>query len=110
MQAPVVLLDACTLYPVALRHVLMRLALHRLIQARWTDAIHDEWIDAVLRDRPDLTRERHQRTRERINLHAEDSLVTGNERRIKEPSIGKKSFRNASFESSLFCSRKATVP
>jgi len=34
MRPPVVLLDACTLYPAALRDVLMRMALHRLIQAR----------------------------------------------------------------------------
>jgi predicted nucleic acid-binding protein len=82
MPPPVVLLDACTLYPAALRDVLMRLALHRLIQARWTDAIHDEWTEAVLRDRPDLTRERLQRTRDLMNLHAEDSLVTGHEKHI----------------------------
>jgi hypothetical protein len=61
----------------------MRLALHGLILARWTDAIHDEWIEAVLRDRPDLTRERLQRTRELMDLHAEGSLVTGYERRMQ---------------------------
>lgn len=64
MSPPVVVLDACTLYPAALRDVLMRLSLHGLIAARWTDAIHDEWIEAVLRDRPDLTREQLGRTRD----------------------------------------------
>lgn len=83
MSAPVVLLDACTLYPAALRDVLMRLALHGLIAARWTNKIHDEWIGAVLRDRPDLSRARLQRTRDLMDLHAEGSLVTGYERRIK---------------------------
>jgi predicted nucleic acid-binding protein len=82
MIPPVVVLDACTLYPAALRDVLMRLALHGLISARWTDAIHNEWIEAVLRDRPDLTRERLQRTRELMDLHAEGSLVTGYEPRM----------------------------
>jgi hypothetical protein len=33
----VIVLDACTLYPAALRDVLMRLAVHGLIFARWTD-------------------------------------------------------------------------
>ncbi len=33
------------LYPVFLRDILMRLALHQLVLARWTDAIHDEWIE-----------------------------------------------------------------
>jgi hypothetical protein len=87
MRPPVVLLDACTLYPAALRDVLMRMALHRLIQARWTDAIHDEWINAVLRNRPDLSREKLQRTRELMDLHAEDSLVTGYEPKIQELEI-----------------------
>ena len=82
MSPPVVVLDACTLYPAALRDILMRLALHQLILARWTDAIHNEWIEAVLRDRSDLTRERLQRTRERMDLHAEGSLVSGYERRM----------------------------
>jgi hypothetical protein len=34
----------------------MRLALAGLIQARWTALIHEEWIEAVLEDRPDLKR------------------------------------------------------
>lgn len=84
MSPPVVVLDACTLYPAALRDILMRLALHQLILARWTDAIHDEWIEAVLRDRSDLTRERLQRTRELMDLHAEGSLITGYERRMQD--------------------------
>lgn len=82
MPPPVVLLDACTLYPAALRDVLMRLTLHGLIQARWTDAIHDEWIEAVLRDRPDLSRPQLERTRKLMDLHAEDSLVVGHEKRM----------------------------
>jgi predicted nucleic acid-binding protein len=84
MSPSVVVLDACTLYPAALRDVLMRVAVHGLIFARWTDAIHDEWIEAVLHDRPDLTRGRLQRTRELMDLHAADSLVMGYERRMKD--------------------------
>lgn len=84
MQAPVVLLDACTLYPAVLRDVLMRLALHGLILARWTDAIHDEWIEAVLRDRPDHSRAQLERTRQLMNLHAEDSLVSKYEHHISK--------------------------
>ena len=47
-----IVLDACTLYPAALRDVLMRLGVHGLVLARWTEVIHDEWMAAVLRDRP----------------------------------------------------------
>ena len=89
MSAPVVLLDACTLYPAALRDVLMRLALHGLIAARWTNKIHDEWIGAVLRDRPDLSRARLQRTRDLMDLHAEGSLGILREARLslKQPPL-----------------------
>ena len=45
-------LDASVLYPVSLRHLLMRLTLARLFQARWSAKVHEEWIRAVLRDNP----------------------------------------------------------
>jgi hypothetical protein len=51
------LYDACVLYPAPLRDLLMHLALTDLFRAKWTDAIHDEWIRGVLERRPDLTRE-----------------------------------------------------
>lgn len=54
--------DACVLYPAPLRDLLMHLALTDLFHAKWTDAIHDEWIRNVLEDRPDLTREQLERT------------------------------------------------
>jgi predicted nucleic acid-binding protein len=84
MAVPVVVLDACVLYPAALRDLLMRLAVHGLIQAKWTEEIHQEWMTAVLRERPDLTRERLQRTRELMDAHASDCLVTGHERHIEQ--------------------------
>jgi hypothetical protein len=54
------LLDATVLYPVSLRNLLMRLPLNDLFQARWSHHIHEEWIRAVLRDRPDLSAARLQ--------------------------------------------------
>jgi hypothetical protein len=45
-------LDASVLYPVSLRNLLMRLTLNGLFQARWSAQVHEEWIRAVLRDRP----------------------------------------------------------
>jgi hypothetical protein len=41
---PVIIYDACVLYPFHLRNLLIELAVHDLVAARWTDAIHDEWI------------------------------------------------------------------
>ena len=40
----VVVYDACVLYPFHLRNLLIELAVHGVVAARWTDAIHDEWI------------------------------------------------------------------
>lgn len=81
-RRPIVFLDACTLYPAPLRDLLMRLTVHRLIRARWSHLVHEEWITAVLRSRPDLARAQLERTRDLMNLHAEDCLVVGFEHRI----------------------------
>ena len=75
LPARTVLYDACVLYPAPLRDLLMRVALADLVRARWTDAIHDEWIRNVLINRPDLTREHLERTRELMNAHVRDCLV-----------------------------------
>jgi hypothetical protein len=72
-------LDASVLYPVSLRNLLMRLTLAGLFQARWSAHVHDEWIRAVLRDRPDLPVERLWLLRAAMDERAEDSLVTGYE-------------------------------
>lgn len=70
-------LDASVLCPVSLRNLLMRLTLNGLFQARWSADVHEEWIRAVLRDRPDLPRERLLQVRDAMDEHAEDCLVTG---------------------------------
>jgi predicted nucleic acid-binding protein len=70
------LYDACVLYPAPLRDLLMRLALTGLFRARWTDAIHEEWMRNVLKGRPDLTRPQLERTRDLMNAHVRDCLVT----------------------------------
>jgi hypothetical protein len=54
----------------------MYLALTDLFRAKWTDAIHDEWIRNVLKDRPDLTHDQLKRTRELMNSHVRDCIVT----------------------------------
>jgi predicted nucleic acid-binding protein len=69
------LFDACVLYPVFLRDLLMHLALADLFRAKWTDDIHDEWIRNVLKNRSDLTLERLQRTRDLMNRNVRDCLV-----------------------------------
>ena len=44
--------DANILYPAPLRDLFMRLAEVGLVRARWTDAIHEEWMRNVLADNP----------------------------------------------------------
>jgi predicted nucleic acid-binding protein len=73
------LVDSCVLYPAPIRDVLMHLALTDLYRARWSAAIHDEWIRSVLANRPDLTRSQLERTRDLMDAHARDALVTGYE-------------------------------
>ncbi|WP_255568657.1 PIN domain-containing protein [Comamonas sp. NLF-1-9] len=80
-----VVYDACVLYPAPLRDLLMHLALSDLYRARWSDMLHDEWTRNVLASRPDLTQEQLNRTRQLMNAHVRDSLVTGFEYLI--PSI-----------------------
>jgi len=77
--ARIVLYDACVLYPAPLRDLLMHLALADLFQARWTDAIHDEWTRNVLANRPDLTPASLGRCRELMDAHVPDCLVAGYE-------------------------------
>lgn len=69
-------LDASVLYPAPLRDLLLELAVADLYRAKWSDAVHDEWIAAVLKNRPNLTRTQLERTRDLMNMHARDALVT----------------------------------
>lgn len=71
------LYDACVLYPAPLRDLLMHLALTDTFRARWTDRIHQEWIRSLLANRPDLTNEQLERTRNLMNAHVMDCLVAG---------------------------------
>lgn len=56
----------------------MRLALTDLFKAHWTDQIHDEWINALLREGKH-SRESLERVRVLMNAHGRDALVTGYE-------------------------------
>lgn len=78
-----VIYDACVLYPAPLRDLLMRLALTDLFRARWTDDIHEEWIRNVLKNNANLRREQLERTRQLMNDHVRDCLVTGYESYIE---------------------------
>jgi predicted nucleic acid-binding protein len=77
MASSTALYDACVLYPAPLRDLLMQMALTDLYRAKWSHMIHDEWMRNLLHNRPDLTRERLERTRECMDSHTRDCLVIG---------------------------------
>lgn len=75
MTVPIVLYDACVLYPAPLRDLLMHLALTDLFRAKWSNQIHEEWIRNVLKSRPDLKRMQLESTRKLMDKHVRDCLV-----------------------------------
>ena len=79
MASFTVFYDASVLYGSALRKFLMHLAMTGLFCARWSDGVHEESMTALLRNRPDLSREKLERTWMLMDKHAEDALVTGYE-------------------------------
>ncbi|HTW68283.1 MAG TPA: PIN domain-containing protein [Acetobacteraceae bacterium] len=81
-RTPRVFLDASVLYPVSLRHLLMRLALAGLFQPQWSAHVHEEWIRAVLRDNPQIPRARLLALRDAMDQRIDDAVVTGFEHLI----------------------------
>lgn len=70
------LFDACALHPALLRDLLLQVATTGLFRARWSAAIHDEWIASVLEQKPHLKREQLERTRQLMDAHSQDCVVT----------------------------------
>jgi len=72
---PVVVLDACVLYPAAQRDFFMWLAAGGVIRAHWTNEIHNEWMRNVERDygvnRGDL-----ERLRKLMDQATGDALIS----------------------------------
>jgi hypothetical protein len=76
-----VIYDACVLYPAPLRDLLMQLALTDLFKARWTDQIHEEWIEALLRQNR-FDRKTLERARDLMDNSVRDAKVTGYQKLI----------------------------
>jgi len=78
------LLDANVLYPAPMRDLFLQLSASGLFQAKWSADIHREWIEALRRREPHRERVALERTRELMDRHARDCLVTGYEELIAE--------------------------
>ncbi len=77
LDPSVVIFDACVLYPFHLRNIVVQVAVDRLVDARWTDEIHDEWIRNLVADVPGIPIERLQSTRKLMNDALPAATVTG---------------------------------
>ena len=71
---PVVVLDACVLYPAAQRDLFMWLAAEGAIHAHWTNEIHDEWMRNVEHDYG-VDRRVLDRVRKLMDRAAGDALI-----------------------------------
>ena len=71
MAAFTVFYDANVLYPAELRNFLMHLALMGVFRAKWSADVHEEWMQNLLKNRPDLTREKLERTRHLMDKAAQ---------------------------------------
>jgi hypothetical protein len=79
---PVAVYDACVLYPFQLRNLLVQCAADRLVEARWSNEIHDEWMRNLLAKAPRLTRARLEATRDLMDRVLPEARVTGYAARI----------------------------
>ncbi|PJF38033.1 MAG: PIN domain-containing protein, partial [Phototrophicales bacterium] len=78
-MSDVALLDANVLYPAPIRDILLQLAVEDVFWGRWTADIHEEWIEALLRNEPHRERVALERTRDLMNQATRDALITGYE-------------------------------
>lgn len=70
-------LDACVLYPVQLRDVLLSIASEGCFEPHWSDQINDEWKRNLLVDRKDLKPEQLERTIITMNEAFEGACLSG---------------------------------
>ena len=76
LEPATVIFDACILYPFHLRNVVVQLAGDRLVDARWTDEIHGEWIRNLAANVPAISVERLQITRSLMVRALPNALVS----------------------------------
>jgi len=81
-EPSVAVFDACILYPFHLRNIVVQAAVDCLIEARWTDEIHYEWILNLAVGTPAIPTERLQNTRRLMNDALPTAMVTGYENHI----------------------------
>jgi len=78
-----VFFDANIFFSAAQTDLVMELYLQGLFRAKWSYRVHQEWITALLREKPHLLLESLEKRRDMMNQNAGDCLVTGFETTIE---------------------------
>lgn len=69
--------DANVFYGARLRSLILYLAQTKVFRARWSDAVHEEWVRNLPKNRPNLTAGDLAKTRRDMDEAVLDALVTG---------------------------------
>ncbi len=82
-------LDACVFYPAQTRDLFVRLALKDLVRLKWSRRVQEEWLAAILRERPELSPTQKLRlestpTRLQEVLAFQEPLVEGYENNVAQ--------------------------
>jgi len=83
---PVAFLDACVLYPADYRDLLLHLAAAGAFRPLWSPDVQQEWAQNLLLERPDLTHEQLEHTRNQMNRAFPSACVRGYDDFISEVS------------------------
>ena len=81
-EPSIAVFDSCILYPFHLRNMIVQAAVDRLVEARWTDEIHDEWMRNLMVQVPAIPMERLQVTRQLMNSALPIATIRGYEEHI----------------------------
>jgi hypothetical protein len=79
--------DACILYPFHLRNIVVQAGVDRLVHARWTDEIHDEWMRNLVANAPGLSVQRLAATKQLMTIALPDAMVDGYAKHIETISL-----------------------
>ena len=82
-SVPVAVYDASVLFPFHVAHLLTFMATRRLVHARWTRAIEEEWVERSLEKLAGLKRESVERRTDAMNRALPHALVSNYEHHIE---------------------------
>jgi predicted nucleic acid-binding protein len=85
----IVVLDACVLYPMGIRNLLLSLADEDLYLPKWSPKIQDEWVRNLVNNRDDIDTKRIQKTVDAMNKAFPNANVAESEStlQVKLPDV-----------------------